>query len=452
MYLTAAQNLKEGNGLFITDACKINKVYFAGWPAAYPLAIWITSTVTGFTVFWASKVLNTGILACIMLLYYKLFKSRIIFLIPVFFIDSWLLIASYTWSENLFILSLVLFIYAQRNFHTLPSWKNTLVVLIAALLAFSSRYMGIFILLPIAAAIVHYFFKRRKIHFVRLLFAFFSTVLFCTCYLLINRYHTGAATGFFRLPTQLFLSGGEESFRGLVSAAFYAVINELQLYSSAETSVHSFLAPISVVIFMAISFVYIRSLVFRQLREHDGLAHLFIISGIFWWSVVILLRFFMRFDLPDARLLGPGTVLLCTGLFYLISLLLNIKARAIYGWCIVAFSLSYCAIEIHTAFKLDNERINVVLFQLNKDYSILPPGSKVIGSEPQAFFLRTDISHSIPPSGLTFQNAMTEQVNCAATHIYIRKRRLLNDSTIVHPSFLPYLSKVKETEGFLRIK
>lgn len=60
-YIGLAQNIKDGNGLYVLNEEGTGRRYFSTWPIGYPVLIYFVSAVTSLSVFWSSK--NTKLVA-----------------------------------------------------------------------------------------------------------------------------------------------------------------------------------------------------------------------------------------------------------------------------------------------------------------------------------------------------------------------------------------------------
>lgn len=211
-YLQGANNLSEGNNYLIVFAGKTT--YNAIWPIGYPLATVILHKISGFNLFWASKVVN---LLCLLVCFWaasRWFGRKAWFVCLPFCTGTMVKIASYSWSETLFITLLLIFAVllhtilssAAASFvehdHNRPDFQSkqsTFIVWLALFVTsfgmFVTRYIGGFTL-PLLGGFALYFAVRKdwKTSLNFGLVSFFS-LLASTAYLNYNRLQTSTWAG-----------------------------------------------------------------------------------------------------------------------------------------------------------------------------------------------------------------------------------------------------------------
>ncbi|GAA0486983.1 hypothetical protein GCM10008986_10520 [Salinibacillus aidingensis] len=106
-YLQMALNLLHGNGMTTPSYVPDISTYFATWPVGYPVLIAGISFLTGISVFWASKLVNLIMLGLSFVLIKRLFKARAPVVVMIFFISTFTVDFSYTWSEVPFFFGMI---------------------------------------------------------------------------------------------------------------------------------------------------------------------------------------------------------------------------------------------------------------------------------------------------------------------------------------------------------
>ena len=126
-YLKVAENLLSGKGLVRPNNYPFSKstgdVYFAVWPAGYPVSIAALSFITNLPVLVSSKIVNLLFLGFTFLLLYKK-MGRYAWFTALYFCSFGLLeVYSYTWSEGaflFFILALAFILNKDLGKDTVP--------------------------------------------------------------------------------------------------------------------------------------------------------------------------------------------------------------------------------------------------------------------------------------------------------------------------------------------
>ena len=206
-YLQGASNLSEGNNYLIVFAGKTT--YNAIWPIGYPLATVILHKISGFNLFWASKVVNLLCLLACFWAAYRWFGIKAWFACLPFCTGTMVKIASYSWSETLFITLLLIFTMLLHsilssatpnpNRPDFQSRQSTFIVWLALFVTsfgmFVTRYIGGFTL-PLLGGFALYFAVRKhwKTSLYFGLVSFFS-LLASMAYLNYNQLQTGTWAG-----------------------------------------------------------------------------------------------------------------------------------------------------------------------------------------------------------------------------------------------------------------
>ncbi|WP_445679206.1 hypothetical protein [Radicibacter daui] len=251
--------------------------YDAVWPPGYPALIGLPTLAHSHSaIFYSSKVVNALLwlgCACVLL---RRYPGR---LLPVFLLVSpfALHIASYTWSENLFVLALVLTVHLQLGGLEQP--RSRLALLCALVAGISSRYA--FGLLMPALYVCRGLVGGRAVWRRQLPVFVIAAGLFLA-YLALNRTLTGFVSGSARSPAT-------ESAATLLAAFVRANF----------ASILQCLLPLIVVLLLG-----------RVRLGWSRAASFLVLSGASYIALIAVLRAHSAFDIYSVRLLGPGWFLI----------------------------------------------------------------------------------------------------------------------------------------------
>jgi hypothetical protein len=251
--------------------------YNAVWPPGYPALIGLPTLGYSYTaLFYSSKIVNALLwLACAAVVL-KRYPGR---LLPVFLIASpfVLHVASYTWSENLFVFALVTTVHLQ--FYALERAGSRLALFGALIAGLFSRY-AFGLLLP--ALYLCRGITGGRGAWRRPLPVFAAALLLFAAYLLLNRILTGFVSGSPRSPAA-------ESAGELLAAFLKANVS----------SVLQCLLPLGVAVVVArVRLVWTRQVGFL------------VLAGASYIVLIGVLRAHSAFDIYSVRLLGPGWFLI----------------------------------------------------------------------------------------------------------------------------------------------
>jgi hypothetical protein len=203
-YLRTAESILSGNGFHAYAEAGWKDYYFSHWPIGYPLLIACVSYVTGTEVYLASKILSILILGAIFVLLYLRFKRQawvyalIMIGFPCVITDF-----HFPWSEQPFLLGSLWLIFEIYDviIQDKPKKYHYFNILIASLLMFFVRYVGLQAVGIIGCAII-YFMAVQKIQkksmthkIVPLIIVATIVALTVFIYLYLNYVNTGHAGG-----------------------------------------------------------------------------------------------------------------------------------------------------------------------------------------------------------------------------------------------------------------
>ncbi len=308
-YMNAAQGLLENGNLQYNIKGSTNT--FTIWPLGYPFSIATVSHLSPFSILWNSKLVNLLWIAFTFLLLRKLYPENAFWIGLVFCMHSILDIFSYTWSEPGFMVIMLWYSIALHHFIFKPQERTewAFQLLFSILGAFLYRYFGGF-LLGVLSLFGFYFLWKRKWKEVALLIGIAVGVIgFIICYFWFVRQHTGYYSGTTRIPA-------DEPFFYLLKNLFQTQLNEVLLirkltFNKVDIVAIGFLLVQIIVMFGALH--RIKKVVgWRELlapTAKDSLPMTIAFVGACYWLTMVILRFFMKFDMFDFRLLTPATFL-----------------------------------------------------------------------------------------------------------------------------------------------
>ncbi|RNI25634.1 hypothetical protein [Rufibacter latericius] len=309
-YIKGAEALVEhGNLRYTTADGEITTLTI--WPLGYSFSIASISNLSPFSIFWNSKLVNLLWIAFTLVLFHKLFPKNAFWVGLVFCMHSLLDIFSYTWSEPGMMVIMLWFSVALHHFLFKPNerveWACQL--LFAILGSFLYRYFGAFLLGVLSQFGVYFLWKRNWKEVGLLLGIAVGVVGFILCYFWFVHEHTGYYSGTTRIPA-------DEPFLYLLKRLGQTQFNEVLLIRKLDFQKIDYLA----VIFL---FVQLGVMLFalQQVRKLDSLKAILspktsdtlpltiAFVGMSYWLTMVILRFFMKFDMFDFRLLTPSTFL-----------------------------------------------------------------------------------------------------------------------------------------------
>ena len=124
-FLKLAQSLKEDNGFYVFSWTNSGtKNFFSMWPIGYPFLIYSISEILNIGVFWSSKFANVVCILSILFLLKKNIRSGFSFATLILLSGSFINIFSYTYTENLFALGLILYVFNTSELETKMHFNN----------------------------------------------------------------------------------------------------------------------------------------------------------------------------------------------------------------------------------------------------------------------------------------------------------------------------------------
>lgn len=393
-YLRLAQNMLDGNGLFVTELLEESKQkLFAIWPIGYSFFIFLLAKLSFLTVFWASKVVNIITLALIFFILKKIFKDKAFAYGAIFLISPIIEIFAYTWSETVFILGLIWFTASVYYFQRFQSntWLFSLTA--AALFLFLTRYIGAFAVGIIGLLAFIFLIKKQYRPAAKLIGVAGLISASIIGYLYNNYINTGFATGMPRIDSP-------ETRRELVSMLSEAQLVELNPFVIYPFQISS---TFQLYAFLVVAIVFLAGLAihyFRQANKTDPDKYLwlyFLINGLVYWLGIVYMRWTSHFDNFNFRLLGPATVLFIIALLAFIQF--NIKNNRVYfnGLAALFFiAFIYNSYEQLVPHLRDGISYQENIETVQEKYQFLPQESILVFGNRHIDYLRTDVVNIRP--------------------------------------------------------
>lgn len=299
-YLRIAQSLLEGRG------CSIQGEYVAIWPCGYPAMIALFGLFSHdyLSLILASKAANLFLIVGGMFLLNSVIRDYRMVLLSTVNPIAWT-VSYWTISENLAFFALFGIVAATKKLHAAVSAdKNgyagaagwSAAILVFVVIGFLARYFFATFATVLYAATLFAYGRRTAIA------ALPAYALAAALFLILMRYNshaTGFGTGMPRMPAP-------ESTRLLV------------IYSCLQSvRVILMMLPVFVILWPEVFSFFSRRRTTAGVggpAPRSPLASFLIISGAGYVALQFLIRFFFAYDLFTFRLIGPGFVLLASGL------------------------------------------------------------------------------------------------------------------------------------------
>ena len=395
-YLREAANMAAGRGFHFDSLAGYDNSWFANWPILYPFFIAVVSKLTGLEVYAASKVLSmilVGILILVIRFTYK--KDAWIYALLMTNLGL-MYLYWYSWSELPFILFMVLFVLSLTGVlqQKKPQIKSCIFLGLSILLCFLTRYfgmftfgvMGLFILLLVCEDI-----REKKSIFspktISLVVTSVISCILCVLYLLNNKIQNGMPSGVSR---SMWWDDYESLTNDLIKALLAEIFNIFHLEVPAYIAGLSYGKSVLIVILVS---ALAAAFIIRNVRKYSR-PFVFIMTGVIYYGMFIVIRYFSSMDTFYYRFFAPATFLITLGLAELIREKTNEKS---YRYLLVPMAL-FLAIFLWSdltdhVMKKSFPYYEIVQMSWDEDYAEIPERSVVIFStlDYRSQFYRTDV-------------------------------------------------------------
>lgn len=389
-YFRMAENIKSGF-IMNPDGLAGRNGWFALWPVGYPLLLAGLSKVLSLDVYIASKILGCLIAGGVVVLFWFRFPTVRVFMALSLLNFAFLKLFRASWSEQVFLLGSVCFGSGVIDCIQHPSRNGFYRLSGGLLVMFFSRYVAL-TFLPIAmfsALLCAFRFGVGRRDFM------LGTTCVCLCvigYLVMNHFHSVTVVG-----TRL---ENTSSNVEIVRLFLLGVLRESQ----------AFLLPFLFFVLVCLENGF-RKVCRCWGRGGGAGAGVWIALGLYYWTVVLLLRFCTYFDGFGFRILYPGTFLIVIGLisgFADMSVSMKIGVNTSRTFCFAGIIVAFLGIGafspriesfLRTGLTLDSVESRTyfgVKFALLKKYEAVAPGVVVYiqdysQSDYMVNFLRPDL-------------------------------------------------------------
>jgi len=430
-YLELSQNLVDGDGfVFRTNDPNSpeikEKIYFATWPLGYPSSIYLISKITGVTVFWSSKLLSILIIGLIILLFRLQFQEKAYIYTPIFLFSSFIEIFSFTWSEGLFVFSLVLFSIAiiRLLLHQNNLLLITLTLLLSSLLMFLTRYIGAFSLIVMGLLGIYLFLIKKNLP--RSIIVISITVVNFTifiAYLYNNYIQTGFITG-----RQRFVD--PEPIIHYFFSSLWVLITELNILSINVGFNGIILLFLQFIIIGFIVFKY-KKIIFDKknyVNNYNLMSpFIFLSIGLIYLFILISIRFLgFQIEPLGFRLLAPGTFLIFIAIIKYIDIrskkiILNIFINTLFILGMFSWILN---VPMKTIKNYNNVNYVENINTITKKYSDISNNSIVVFGDRELKYLRPDLElrhphHSNNPEKRESWAQFIKRIDISNKNIYL---------------------------------
>ena len=389
-FLRLAQSLKDGNGFYVYSWTNSGELkFFSTWPIGYPLSIYLVSNISSLDVFWSSKIINIICSILIIFSVKKYIKSGFSMIPLIFISGSFLNIFSYTMTESLFGLGLVLYVLQTYELSTAGSKKKLIFGFFAFALAFTSRYIGAYLLI-FNLFLIFQAYKNNKSSLRHLILLLIFCSVYVAAYLFINKASSGFTTYSHAYITY-------ESSYEIIIQFIKKLFEELNLIM-ASVRFNSNIIVATLSSFLSVCFIYYLSVFLIQKKTKDftlnSLSNNFLCSGVLYLIIVFFWRLTIWFSPFSYRILFPATLLIFIGI---ILKLISKEDRwgkefkRIYVvFCFIAMSsFMFNIIYKQTIYNEITYKQNIE--RIMEKYNQVEEGSAVIFGERQLDYKRTDI-------------------------------------------------------------
>lgn len=310
-YLSEAEAILQGYGYNQGGPAGYDR-WFSSWPVGYPAMIAAVSFVTGLNVYLSSKILSLILVGCCLVVLYLRFRKESWIYGAVFLNVGFLMIYKQTWSENPFILALLIFAVSLDEIIESRSPKRRWYVFLglSMALAFLTRYFGIVTGMITAVAIIvltiMYIVMKRsnnasgavsvKGKIPRLIAVDAAVSVGIILYYLLNLKMSGHISG---VDRTIF----HDDYLRLMLNLLNAIVTEVMNAFRTEMPV-----------FLVIVCLIVLGLLIRQLaRKRIDYKITFIAMGLLYDAVFVIVRFYSTMDGFGYRFFAPGSILIMIG-------------------------------------------------------------------------------------------------------------------------------------------
>ncbi len=323
MYMREASSILEGNGFYV-DKLAGYDTWFANWPIGYPALIAFFTLISGHSVYLASKLLAIALVGAGLFALYLRFKEDAWIFSLIYLNIGFLSIYVYTWSENPFIFSLIIWGIALSAIVEEPEPKRRwyVITVLGILGAFLTRYFGIVTILftgfCLLLYILNYLVKNRDAVVLSKIKALFCVEIVSSVlsglYLFMNRIMAGRISGVERLSWN-------DDYNELIDNLYNALTREISNATRVDiVSLMPGFYPQGRATVVILLLVVLWIVFHRNYQKEKRLDYKIIFSGagFFYYLVFIIVRFHSSMDDFNLRFFAPAGMMISIGILGLI--------------------------------------------------------------------------------------------------------------------------------------
>ncbi len=383
-YMEVANNIAAGNGIRYDDGR-----FPAGQPVGYPLVVAVVQTLFGLETYWASKTVNVLMISAVIGMLAMVFRRRAHIYAAVFLTASMLQLSQMTWSEVPFICGLFFLAASLHLYHANGKARWIVCASLVSMFLFSTRYIGLFSLMPIGLAGLFYLNRKDGASFLRYLFAGLASLAFSVLYLMNNA----------RLATHM--TGVERAFSSdtnvdLLLALLKAQIFEFNIVRLGFGSESLWQAGLwwGAAAFLALAGGRLWSIWRATPNAASANAATtawpwFLLVGSSYWLAIVGMRWVYFFDDFSFRLIGPSTPLFLIAIINFAERRANVSA-ALARFLMIAVVASV-ALNVPGKLAMNITHGKAVYPEVVEKYKHLAPNSVVLFGDPLAQHFRERI-------------------------------------------------------------
>ena len=398
-YLRAAQSILNGYGFRVYAEAGWNYLYFSHWPIGYPFLIACVSFITKTDVYLASKILTILTLAGIFGLLYQWFKKKAwIYALIMVCYPSFLTCFYYTWSEQLFLFGSLLLTFEIINIisENKPKLYHYFSILIACLLMFFVRYVGIQTIGIIGLVIIYFITVQiitkkstlEKIIPLTVVVVVVSAVI--SGYFYLNYVNTGHITG----DNSVHPRGSFNSLRYILESTIHLCRGQIE--EASKIFQISFIQTLSAFVIMI--FIFFQFKCSFKIKQLPLNALVLLIMSIFYVFAFLFFRAVTEVDQHYERHLLSSTILFA---FYCIAIFLEnkddifveirqfLQKRKVLSVCVLFVWFGAYPLREYTKSLIGFAKGTNVSYQQTKNEII-----NELSSVPSKSIIMTDYSHS----------------------------------------------------------
>lgn len=384
------------DGLGVESWGHVEPAAFTVWPLGYPAATALAASLTGMSVFWAAKLVNSAALLLSVLLLVRHLPQTGATASLAFLSAGMFHIYSSTFAEGLFMLAVLIATLSLTRMFLRPSGYTMVALAMAVGAATSIRYVGVVLVGPIVLAMTWAAVRGQYRTARWLAGAAAGASSLIVAYLLLNQWLSGALLPPNSPRRASLLTFAYDSMKGFVSEANFVF---LYIPNPRDPGMLAAFGLVLVTTLAVAIHVWHRGRCagrgFAQLDPDErttiaGLAFM----GVFLWAAMVVLKFRFYFSPLEFRYLGPGTLLVSAAV---LSGLAAYGLREYRGAKTALALIVVSAVAWHGLYgPWQGYRANGRLFTQQMErivarYRPVPPGSVVLRGSLHLLFLRPDL-------------------------------------------------------------